>query len=84
LKRFNDLVSQGIRKRFFFEKRTKNLLLIWASAGFTSTAKTHKSFLLLFFKKEVLVFLNKLTPQVQPFPPVFPRLPAPGGDSCGG
>jgi hypothetical protein len=39
----------------FLKKRTKKLLLIWASGGFTSAVQINKSFFASFFaKKEVL------------------------------
>jgi hypothetical protein len=42
------------RKVFFFEKRSKKRLSIWLRRLRISSALTRKSFLLLFFKKEVL------------------------------
>jgi hypothetical protein len=42
----------------FLKKRTKKLLFVWSRAGPTGAAPMSKSFLLLFFKKEVLSFLN--------------------------
>jgi hypothetical protein len=41
-------------KRFFFEKRTKKLLQIWAEPNREDRSQKFKSFLLLFFKKEGL------------------------------
>jgi hypothetical protein len=43
------------RKKFFFEKRTKKLLDSGARVA-TGADRRGKSFLLLFFKKEVLSF----------------------------
>jgi hypothetical protein len=53
--------EEGQRKEgrtSFLKKRSKKLLLIWATGVATSTVQVNKSFLLLFFKKEVLAFLN--------------------------
>jgi hypothetical protein len=49
-------------KQFFFEKRTKKLLFSWRRAGRIGRAiQWSKSFLFLFFKKEILsVFLAAL------------------------
>jgi hypothetical protein len=44
------------RKRFFFEKRTKKLLRFWRTLP-ANPRQPSKSFLLLFFKKEVLACL---------------------------
>jgi len=45
----------GVESASFFEKKeAKKLLLIWTQAVSTRLAQTNKSFLLLFFKKEVL------------------------------
>jgi len=48
------------RKKFFFEKRTKKLLIfrlrIVAAVSFRRHERGSKSFLLLFFKKEMLAF----------------------------
>jgi len=40
----------------FLKKRSKKLLLICAMAGSTISVQIDKSFLLLFFKKEVLAY----------------------------
>jgi len=40
----------------FLKKRSKKLLLIWTEVVSTTLAQINKSFLLLFFKKEVLSF----------------------------
>jgi hypothetical protein len=44
------------RKQFFFEKKNKKLLSIWRSGApeVVRTRITDKSFLVLFFKKELL------------------------------
>jgi hypothetical protein len=44
------------RKDFFFEKRSKKLLRTGPSLSGKTEVKIDKSFLLLFFKKEVLPF----------------------------
>jgi hypothetical protein len=48
--------GSGGSKVFFFvnKKEAKKTLLIWARAGETARAPESKSFLLLFYKKEVL------------------------------
>jgi hypothetical protein len=42
------------KKEALFEKSAQKLLLIWATGVFTSAVQIHKSFLVLFFKKEPL------------------------------
>jgi hypothetical protein len=44
------------RKQFFFEKKNQKTFVNLARAGFTHVVLRSKSFLLLFFKKEVLAF----------------------------
>jgi len=44
------------RTSFFEKKEAKKLLLNWTSVVSAPVAQIRKSFLLLFFKKEVLAF----------------------------
>jgi hypothetical protein len=48
-------LAKAKSKHFFFKKSSKKLLLIWVSG--VGGQNGIKSFLLLFFKKEVLSFL---------------------------
>jgi hypothetical protein len=49
------VIKEGRRVFFFVNKKeAKKTLLVWDWGGETSMVKTNKSFLLLFFKKEVL------------------------------
>jgi hypothetical protein len=41
-------------KQFFFEKKKQKTFAPWSRAGPTGALQTIKSFLLLFFKKEIL------------------------------
>jgi hypothetical protein len=43
-----------MKQAALFEKSAQKLLLIWAIGGFTSTVQMKRSFLVLFFKKELL------------------------------
>jgi hypothetical protein len=49
-------------KAFFFEKKTKKLLQVWARTSPKDRSQTNKSFLLLFFKKEDLALARSCPP----------------------
>jgi hypothetical protein len=48
--------SKEASTSFFEKKEAKKLLLLWAMGVSQARAKTNKSFLVLFFKKELLSF----------------------------
>jgi len=60
---FTNQVAKQVSKKFFFEKRTKKLLFL-ESRLLRAGALKIKSFLLLFFKKEVLLHCRKFLPRV--------------------
>jgi hypothetical protein len=46
----------------FLQKRTKKLLPVWARCSRKGRSQMNKSFLLLFFKKEVLAYSSAFNP----------------------
>jgi hypothetical protein len=51
-----------VKKRFFFEKRSKKLLLVRVTGGFASMAQSSKSFLRAFFQKSATCFTLAFCP----------------------
>jgi hypothetical protein len=47
-------VRVGVGKGFFFVKKKQKTFVRWGTGGGEAIARTHGSFLVLFFKKELL------------------------------